>query len=237
MSRKKSRSTHHSRNRCIFQFTDGRRCRMLCHHATGTLCLFHHRELLQLQSAAEIGAELLDLGGNFQNPIAINFVLGKLFAHVATGRMHRRNASTLAYIAQLLLQTLDQKRYDLARDQYLYRGWTQAVDTLYGRPTVKPPACPPQDRANAAATATPPIAAAPTPPSEPFVGAGLQTGLGATPSTPSIPQTPDSIRAQYPPPANPEFPDALPDTKWLRELVLARRKADAQKRTNPPPPL
>jgi hypothetical protein len=234
MSRKKSRSTHHSRNRCIFQFTDGRRCRMLCHHTTGTLCLFHHRELLQLQSAAEIGAELLDLGGNFQNPIAINFVLGKLFAHVATGRMHRRNASTLAYIAQLLLQTLDQKRYDLARDQYLYRGWTQAVDTLYGRPTAKhsASASASQDLADAVPPPTP-LAAS----SEPFVGAGLQTGLDATPSTPSNPQTPDSIRAQYPPPANPEFPDALPDTKWLRELVLARRKADAQKKANSPPRL
>jgi hypothetical protein len=259
MSRKKSRSTHHSRNRCIFQFTDGRRCRMLCHHTTGALCLFHHRELLQLQSAAEIGAELLDLGGNFQNPIAINFVLGKLFAHVATGRMHRRNASTLAYIAQLLLQTLDQKRYDLARDQYLYRGWTQAVDTLYGRPTAKhsASASASQDLADAVPPPTPlaassdsfvgaglqtgldapPPTAPPAPPAEPFVGAGLQTGLDATPSTSSNPQTPDSIRAQYPPPANPEFPDALPDTKWLRELVLARRKADAQKKANSPPRL
>jgi len=229
MSRKKSRSTHHSKNRCIFQFTDGRRCRMLPHHTTGDLCLLHHRELLQLQSAAEIGAELLDLGGNFQNPIAINFVLGKLFAHVATGRMHRRDASTLAYIAQLLLQTLDQKRYDLARDQYNYRGWSEAVDTLYGRPTTKHSASASQDRANVAPPPTPP-----TPLSEPFVGAGLQTGLDTTPPTA---QTPDAIRAQYPPPANPEFPDALPDTKWLRELVLARRKADAQKESNPPPRL
>ena len=245
MSRKKSRSTHHSKNRCIFQFTDGRRCRMLPHHTTGDLCLLHHRELLQLQSAAEIGAELLDLGGNFQNPIAINFVLGKLFAHVATGRMHRRNASTLAYIAQLLLQTLDQKRYDLARDHYDYRGWTQAVDTLYGGPNPLGTPTPLHPAGSAgcisrlapSAAATPPIAAAPTPPapSEPFVGAGLQTGLDATPSTPSNPHTPDSIRAQYPPPANPEFPDALPDTKRLRELVLARRRADAQKNANPPP--
>src|SRR5271170_8418650 len=154
MNTKKSRTTSskdRSKNRCTFQFTDGRRCRMLRYHTTGELCLFHHRELLQLESSAEIGAELLALGGNFRSPIAINFVLGKLFAHVATGRMHRRDASTLAYIAQLLLQTLDQKRYDLARDQYLYRGWTQAVDTLYGRPV-----------------ATTPIASAPTTPhSEP----------------------------------------------------------------------
>jgi hypothetical protein len=242
MNRKKSRSTHHSKNRCIFQFTDGRRCRMLCHHTTGALCLFHHRELLQLQSAAEIGAELLDLGGNFQNPIAINFVLGKLFAHVATGRMHRRNASTLAYIAQLLLQTLDQKRYHLARDQYLYRGWTQAVDTLYGRPTSKHSASASQNRANVAPPPTPPSAFLGTPISRLAPFSSASPGVDIHPqtvesATPPAAQTPDAIRAQYPPPANPEFPDALPDTKWLRELVLARRKADAQKRTNPPPPL
>jgi hypothetical protein len=135
MKSRKSRTTNvHSQNRCNFQFTDGRRCRMLRHQTSGELCLFHNREFLQFASAAEIGAQLLDLGGNFQNPIAINFVLGKLFANVAAGRMHRRDASTLAYIAQLLLQTLDQKRYELARDRYDYRGFTEAVETKYGRP-------------------------------------------------------------------------------------------------------
>jgi len=130
-----TRSTPHSKDRCNFQFADGRRCRMLRHQTSGELCLFHHRTLLQLESAEKIGAELLALGDNFQHPIRINFVLGKLFAHVVTGRMHRRDASTLAYIAQLLLQTIDEKRYERARDQYDYRGWTDAVDLKYGRPT------------------------------------------------------------------------------------------------------
>jgi hypothetical protein len=125
---------HQHRNphpRCNFQFADGRRCRML-RHPHLELCLFHNRELLQLQSVQEIGAELLALGGNFQDPIALNFVLGKLFAHVATGRMHRRQASTLAYIAQLLLQTLDKKRYNIARDQHDYRALIPALNSLYG---------------------------------------------------------------------------------------------------------
>jgi hypothetical protein len=116
--------------RCNFQFADGRRCRML-RHPDLELCLFHNRELEQLRSAREIGAELLALGGNFRNPIALNFVLGKLFSHVATGRMHRRQASTLAYIAQLLLQTLDTKRYNLARDYHDYAALIPALDSLY----------------------------------------------------------------------------------------------------------
>ena len=132
MPAKKSRPTYRQPHpRCNFQFADGRRCRML-RDPRQTLCLFHHRELLQLQSAEEIGAELLALGGNFQDPIALNFVLGKLFAHVATGRMHRRQASTLAYIAQLLLQTLDKRRYNLARDRHDYRALIPTLDSLYG---------------------------------------------------------------------------------------------------------
>src|SRR5271163_3551389 len=160
MNRTKSRATHPSKNRCIFQFTDGRRCRMLCHRTTGALCLFHHRELLQLQSAAEIGAELLDLGGNFQNPIAINFVLGKLFAHVATGRMHRRDASTLAYIAQLLLQTLDTKRYNLARDRHDYRAFKPALATRYAHPKSKRQSSPVVSYVTSPPTASPSVSSA-----------------------------------------------------------------------------
>ena len=139
MPTKKSRPHQHPR--CKFQFADGRRCRML-RDPRLDLCLFHNRELLQLQSAEEIGAELLALGGNFQDPIALNFVLGKLFAHVATGRMHRRTASTLAYIAQLLLQTLDKKRYNIARDQHDYRALIPALNALYGPTPAARPANP-----------------------------------------------------------------------------------------------
>jgi hypothetical protein len=166
MPAKKSRPTYRQPHpRCNFQFADGRRCRML-RDPRQTLCLFHHRELLQLQSAEEIGAELLALGGNFQDPIALNFVLGKLFAHVATGRMHRRQASTLAYIAQLLLQTLDTRRYNLARDRHDYRALIPALNSLYdpapiadrsatpGSTVVAPPFSSPRGTKGAASSVT-----------------------------------------------------------------------------------
>jgi hypothetical protein len=235
MKNKKVRATLRtpkSKSRCNFQFADGRRCRMLLHKTTGQLCLFHQRELLQLQSAAEIGAELLALGGNFKNPIAINFVLGKLFAHVATGRMHRRDASTLAYIAQLLLQTLDQKRYTLARDRHDYRAFKPAIASRYGRPKSKR-----RSSTVVSYVSSPAATTAPPSRSESCVGAGLQSGLRATTTTNPTPaekpaQNPDAIRAQYPPPANPQFPEPLPDTPWFRKLVLERR-ALAQQQQNP----
>jgi hypothetical protein len=140
MPAKTSRHTPHrySYPRCNFQFADGRRCRML-RQPGDHLCLFHKRELLQLQSAEEIGAELLQLGGNFRDPIALNFVLGKLFSHVATGRMHRRQASTLAYIAQLLLQTLDAKRYKVVRAPYFSDPYVDAGPQFTGEEEVSHP--------------------------------------------------------------------------------------------------
>ena len=227
MSRKNPRSRtpyveNRSKNRCNY---------------SGELCPFHNRALLQLESAAEVGAELLALGADFQDPIRINFVLGKLFAHVATGRMHRRDASTLAYIAQLLLQTIDEERYELARDQYDYRGWTAAVDLKYGRPK-------PHRATSTMSSATP----APRSDSENSSGAAALPSRpvgnsGATPDAPGpIPLTLEQIRAQYPGPANPEVPEPLPDTPWLRQLVLDRRRAanadhHADQQPHPPPRL
>jgi hypothetical protein len=266
MKNKKIRATlptPKSKNRCNFQFADGRRCRMLLHKTTGQLCLFHQRELLQLQSAAEIGAELLALGGNFKNPIAINFVLGKLFAHVATGRMHRRDASTLAYIAQLLLQTLDQKRYSLARDRHDYRAFKPAIGARYGHPKSKRRSSTVVSYVSSPAPSQSAAFAAGSSPAS--VAAGLQSrpagnsstarpdSLGtpisrlasSSPTTQTAPtttnpnrtdpaETSDAIRAQYPPPANPQFPEPLPDTPWFRKLVLERRAlAQQQQQQNP----
>ena len=206
-----------SRPRCNYQFADGRRCRMLRHQTTGEVCLFHHRTLQQLESADAIGAELLALGAEFNHPIRINFVLGKIFAHVATGRMHRRQASTLAYIAQLLLQTLDEKRYPMIRDQYDYRAVVPAIELKYGKPNSRQrrrtsPGTPISRSARSAA-ATPKTSVRPQPTPSPI---------------PPNAENPDDIRAQYPGPANPEAPEPLPDTYRFREIALDRHRAAAE---------
>jgi hypothetical protein len=226
-----TRTHRRRRPRCNFQFADGRRCRMLRHHTTGELCLFHHRALIQLESAEALGAELLALGGEFNHPIPINFVLGKLFAHVATGRMHRRQASTLAYIAQLLLQTLDEKRYPQIRDQYDYRAFKQAVALKYGTPKISKP----NHRSSVGAgLQSGPRKISPTNPPPAATSATSNTNpsarpqpLAPSPIPPNV-NMPDHIRAKYPPPANPEVPEPLPDTPWFRELVLQRRRAAAE---------
>jgi hypothetical protein len=201
-TRCRARTIPLSANRCNFQFADGRRCRMLRHQTTGELCIFHHRALIQLESEQTIAAELLALGGEFNHPIPINFVLGKLFAHVATGRIHRRTASTLAYIAQLLLQTLDKKRYELAADQFDYRAFIEAVDLKYGKHKLP--------RSRRSSLGTPISRLAPSP-----------SAAGAVPSS----------SKPCPSPAERSVPEPLPDAPAFRQQVFDRRRAAAEAAT------
>jgi hypothetical protein len=223
---KAKNSPHQTRTttapRCNYLFADSRRCRMLRHHSSDELCLFHHREFTHLKFAEDLGAELVSLGGQFQNHININLVLGKIFAAVATGRMHRRDASTLAYIAQLLLQTIADKKSTRASDRYDYRGFTSAINFRYARrkrQSTRP--------APASADAGPQF----TQRNEGFSQRHEGPGPRNNPANTSTPPPSDSTTT--PQPANPQFPDALPDTPWLREIALERR-ARANQPTLPP---
>jgi hypothetical protein len=92
---------------CQFFFADGRLCRMLRAKDHPTLCLFHAREEDQLVESHRLGAELpAFLPGNFFNAPDIHDVLGKLFTARARNRISQGDAATLAYIAQLMLQTI-----------------------------------------------------------------------------------------------------------------------------------
>jgi hypothetical protein len=60
-----------------------------------------------------LAADILSSVGNFQSAAAINVVLGKLIIHQLTGRIARREAVSLAYTCQLLLQTLPLVKQEL----------------------------------------------------------------------------------------------------------------------------
>ena len=98
---------------CQFPFTDGRACRMPVAANHPSLCLFHSRDERQLLAAEEVPARLASLSGHFKTASDINHVLGHLFHLVAENRIPRRDALALAYIAQLLLQTLPHVRTEI----------------------------------------------------------------------------------------------------------------------------
>ena len=108
---------------CQFSFVDGRTCRMLRQHDHPTLCIFHARAERQVMESDSLGSELAaSLTGGFMTATDINFVLGKLFKAIAQNRVQPRIAANLAFVAKLMLQSLD-KLKDEYRFHYKYEAW------------------------------------------------------------------------------------------------------------------
>ena len=126
--------------RCQFTFADGRCCRMPRHADHSSLCLFHAREELQLREAQRLGAEIsASLNGDFLTATDINHVLGKLFTALAQNRVSSRNAATLAYIGQLLLQSLPNVKKEFEFN-YDFNSWNQKL--AEATPLSDPPSAP-----------------------------------------------------------------------------------------------
>lgn len=92
--------------RCTHCTNDGRLCRMPFAPNHKTLCAHHALQDLQLHNSKLVTEEILGPLGDFRSAFAINRALGKLFTVTAENRIPVRNAAVLAYISQLLLQTL-----------------------------------------------------------------------------------------------------------------------------------
>jgi hypothetical protein len=95
-------------NRCSHVDAAGRRCRTPRCDNHPSLCLNHARgELLKFQNRQNFAPELLGPIENFQSAAAVNHALGRLFVLLGANRIHTRQAAVLAYICQLMLQSLD----------------------------------------------------------------------------------------------------------------------------------
>ena len=105
--------------RCTTQASDGRRCSSLLYPGHSTLC--HHHLRQQLNSAPpseDIAADLLDSIQNFQSATAVNAALGKILAMLAAGRIKRQDAIAMAYICQLMLQSLKGFKHEILLTTY-----------------------------------------------------------------------------------------------------------------------
>ena len=120
--------------RCQYTTSDGRRCRT-ARLPDSSLCLLHRQRqpAAPAKSAVEgagdpdsIGPELLGPFEELKTATAVNHVLGKLFALLARNRIPVRNAAVLAYIGQLLLNSLPGVRRETALAQGL-AGWERVV--------------------------------------------------------------------------------------------------------------
>src|SRR5438270_13073080 len=93
-------------NRCLRTFSDGRVCRMLRKQSHPALCIFHAREEQQILESDRLAAELTSLSGNLNTGMDINHVLGRVFQALAQRKISARQATTSAYNAQLMLQSM-----------------------------------------------------------------------------------------------------------------------------------
>ena len=131
-------------NRCSFETSDGRRCRLPRAAAHPALCVFHSREEQQLLESQRLGAEIAaPISGDFLTATDINYVLGKLFTAVTQNRIPARTGHTLAYIAQLMLFSLPmvKKEFDF---EYDFDQWNKMLsnavrlsDSIPGAPGVR----------------------------------------------------------------------------------------------------
>ena len=92
-------------NRCAHLDAHQRRCRMLVSPAHPTLCGHHATAERQAAEAARFTA-ILTNSADTKSAAEINAVLAQLFSAVSNKKVDVRQGALLAYIAQLMLQTL-----------------------------------------------------------------------------------------------------------------------------------
>ena len=113
--------------RCLFQFSDGRCCRMLRSPHHPSFCAFHARQELQLLESQRLGGEIsASLHGDFLTATDINHVLGKLFIAAAQDRVPLRKATAPAFLGQVMLSSLPHVKQEF-RFEYKFDQWLEAV--------------------------------------------------------------------------------------------------------------
>jgi hypothetical protein len=92
-------------------------------------CYFHARKESQARAAEEIGSDIsYFLSGRYVSACDLSSALGRLFAGVAQGHIKPKTASTLAYLGQTLVQTIQ-----LAQHEYINafstNSWRETVNS------------------------------------------------------------------------------------------------------------
>jgi len=165
-------STTRSKDRaglCSFTFANGHRCRSLCSTSHPHLCYYHARKESQARAAEEIGRDIsYFFSGRYLSACDLSAVLARLFSAVASGELKPKTATTLAYLAQTLLQTIH-----LAQKEYINAfgtdSWRRAVCSSVNDNSDynAPPAPQPSDVAQQTLPSSQPVPAQPHPQSAP----------------------------------------------------------------------
>ncbi len=113
-------------NQCQQATSDGRRCLMPRMKSHPSFCFTHAQRQQQILDPKRVTAELLGPFEDLKTANAVNHALASLFLLVAQNRIPPRNAATLAYIGQLLLQSLPPVKVEI-KDAWGYQSWDVAL--------------------------------------------------------------------------------------------------------------
>ena len=120
---------------CSFSFADGRRCRTPRCSAHPYLCYFHARNEAQALASQQVGCDIAsDLSGRYLSACDLSSALGRLFSAAAQGHVKPKTASTLAYLGQTLLQSIQ-----FAQGEYINAfgtdTWRRTIRSSFAQPT------------------------------------------------------------------------------------------------------
>src|SRR5258708_4976199 len=133
-TRKKDRST----NLCAFTFADGRQCRTPRCSGHLHLCYFHAQKEAESLAAQQVGKDISRfLPAKLLTACDLGVAMSRLFCAVAQGQVKPKVASTLAYLAQTMLQSIP-----IAQDEYIHsfdtNAWRREVRSSFNVPTPQP---------------------------------------------------------------------------------------------------
>ena len=112
---------------CSFTFADGRRCRTPRFSGHPRLCHYHARKEAQAFAAYEMGRDIsYFFSGKYLSACDLSSALGRLFAAVAQGQVKPKTAATLAYLGQVLVQTIQLSQHEYI-NAFGANSWRDAV--------------------------------------------------------------------------------------------------------------
>jgi hypothetical protein len=227
---------------CLFSYEDGRRCRTPRISSHPHFCFYHAQKESQSQATEKLAKELTYFfSGDYLSANDLNTALGRLIPAVVRREIKPREARTVAYMLQTLMQSTRQAQHEYI-NAFGSDAWRDAISTsVKGNHKYLHPPKPKQP-------VQPPVPPAPPTP----VGAGLvhtacpeerreprsarpapTAPPGHTSPPPTSPQQPVTAAPSTPPSARPSPADTEAALAAARAIFPARANTDQSEPSAP----
>src|SRR5260370_5590279 len=227
---KKNRST----NLCAFTFADGRQCRTPRCSGHLHLCYFHAQKEAESLAAQQVGKDISRfLPTKLLTACDLGVAMSRLFCAVAQGQVKPKVATTLAYVAQTMLQSIP-----IAQDEYIHsfdtNAWRREIRSSFNVPAPQPgpaphPASQPAQQPKSAPPPPTPVEARPVYPVHPEPR--REPASSASSSSTSSPAPQPSAK----PAPSPHTPLPPTGAEFAQQVLAGRNSSRSEIPTQPRP--